>query len=693
MKKLCLLSLFLAGSLLVASCSQEATSTEPISPIDPEPTEFITLSKDTYVNKTTAGLLGHFAGFFSGYEFKKDGPLPYVGLPAEWFEFINGPYAGNGAHFDISERYDRLREKDGVPSIWSDDDYHIDIFNQTIMNEYGWSAEDIKNAWIKYKVHDWGGGYDANRIINVYNYSTPFTGTMEAGNTYSWCTEAYIENETIGMDAAGMPDTANLLGERFGSVTGYFEPVMWAKLYATMYSYAYLYDDINVILEKSRVVVPEGSWPDRLIDVAIEMYNKYPNDYVNAAKEIFDKYYRTTHGIDNIQTNPGINGCFTIYSMLYGQNDYMRAALASSMMGFDGDCTAATVCGLYGIMKGFHPTENEYDAKINQALYQDGKSIYHNDTKTGFDPYIGANYPEDQKVVDIIKLYQHNFENILRANGGYIEGDNYMIPVQTLRVGKSFLFDNYDLEAEELQGFQTSDNGFISVYEDGDNIYSHSGYRAMRVGYQEGKTGRVVAYHNFSGLTVGRTYRLSTFVRSDSNFFSLYARDSNGVQEALFTNGEKVKNSVLFFKATSNGMDVGISFESDVDSDFLIIDDFMLEEISDRSFGYIFNNGDMKKYLSNVSFVSNDAPINEQVVLRVKYRCLSNFEVSVLRNGSQTLNVPFYACSLDNNEGENIVEIPYVFKTQGEIVTLSFLGNSIYIEGVELVKAETYLFR
>ena len=123
----------------------------------------------------------------------------------------------------------------------------------------------------------------------------------------------------------------------------------------------------------------------------------------------------------------------------------MRAALASSMMGFDGDCTAATVCGLYGIMKGYHPTETEYDKKINEALYQDGKGIYHNDNKTGFDPYIGANYPEDQKISDIIKLYQHNFENILRANGGYIDGENYMIQVQNIRVGKLIFQKNWNL--------------------------------------------------------------------------------------------------------------------------------------------------------------------------------------------------------------------------------------------------------
>jgi len=698
MKKTHLLSLFLASVLLLGGCSQDNSSSDTLDPdapttIDPATQEYLTLSKETYRNKTTGGLLGQFAGFFSGYEFVKDGPLPYVGLPADWFEFINGPYAGNNKHFIITERYDRLREKDGVPSIWSDDDYHIDIFNQTIIDKYGYSADNIKDAWKYYKVHDWGGGYEASRIMNVNDYSSPFTGTLEAGNVYSWCTEAYIENETIGMDAAAMPDTANLLGERFGSVTGYFEPVMWAKLYATMYSYAYIYDDINVILEKSRVVVPTGSWPDRLINVAQEMYQKYPNDYVSAAKEIFNNYYRTTKGIDNIQTNPGINGAFAVYSMLYGQGDYMKAALASSMMGFDGDCTAATVCGLYGIMKGFHPTENEVDAQINQKLYQDGTSIYHNDTVTGFDPYIGANYPENQLVESILDLYQKNYEKILVNNGGRIEGDNYLVPVQTLRIGKSYLFDNYDLEAEELNGFSATNNTTIGVYEDGDNLYSHSGYRAMRVGLQEGQTGKARAYHTFDKLEVGRHYRLSTFIRSDGLFYELFAKDGENIQASTFKGAEKIQNAALIFKATSSKMDVGVAFNGEIDTDFLIIDDFMLEEIRNVSYGNIISNEPMKKYLSNVSVQATDPVLNRQMILRVKYRCLSDFDVSVLRNGAQTLNVPFYACSQDNNDGENIVEIPFEFKTKEDIVTLSFLGNSIYIQSIELLDSTTYLFR
>ena len=706
MKKIHLLYSLIGIPLLISGCNNgindnsdsldstaQLTSSETSSIPTPEPSEYKRISKDEYYNKTLGGLLGQFAGFLSGYEFVWKGPDPYVGLPQDWYDFINGPYAGNFEHFWMEEKNNRLRDLDGTPSIWSDDDYHIDIFNQTIINEYGYTSEDIKNAWIKYKVHDWGGGYDANRIINIKDYSSPFTGTLEAGNRYSWCTEAYIENETLGMDAAGMPNTANLLTERFSSLTGYFEPVMWAKLFATMYSYAYLYNDVNVILEKARLIIPSNSWPDRIIDGAIEAYHKYPNDYIRAAEELYSKYYRNTHGIDNIQTNPGVNGAFTIYSFLYGQGDYEKAALASSMMGFDGDCTAAIVCGIYGIMNGFHPESNNYDKKINDKIYANGYGIYHNDTESGFDPYIGANYPENQRIIQIVDLYKKNFEKILQDQGGYIEGNDYVIPYQEINRASSYLFNNYDLENDNTDGFISSNNAYISVYEDGDNLYSHSGYRALRVGYQEGASGKVEAYHTYNNLVVGKTYRLSTFIRSDVNYYALYSSDDNNIQEANFKGYDHIRNNVLLFKATSQTMKVGVSFTGNSDSDFLVLDDFMLEQIEDNSFGNIINNEQPKKYLSSVSFKTSQAPINEEAILRVRYRCLYDFDVGVLRNNQQIFNVPFYACSLDNNSGENIVEIPFTFKNINDVVTLSFIGNSIYIYNIELVKIETYLFR
>lgn len=202
------------------------------------------ISKDEYLNKTLGGLLGQFVGFLSGYEFVFRGAEPYVGMPLEWFSFINGPYAGHFTHYTPSgfnDCYNRLvyNNETNMYEVWSDDDFHIDIFNQLIIDEFGTNSYAIKEAWKKYVVSDWGGGGDAMNLINKNELLSPFTGTIEAGNRYGWCTEAYIENETLGMNAPGMVNVATSLIDKFASNVGYFDSIVWAKFYGAMYSLAY----------------------------------------------------------------------------------------------------------------------------------------------------------------------------------------------------------------------------------------------------------------------------------------------------------------------------------------------------------------------------------------------------------------------------------------------------------------------
>ena len=275
MKRKVLISI-LSFSILLSGCNQvnssnssnssnsNSSNTSENSFYDNVTVEKKEISKDEYYNKTLAGLLGQFAGFLSGYEFVWTAGGAHIGMPEDWFDFLNGPYAGNYTHYwpgsyaEGNNKYDRLKinEETGRYEVWSDDDYHVDIFNQTIIKEFGISSYAVKEAWKKYKVSDWGGGYDAMTLVSGHDMLAPFSGTIEAGNRYGWCTEAYIENETLGMNAAGMPNLATSLADTFASNTGYFDSVIWAKYYAAMYSIAYFEDNIlDVTSSPSKLTV------------------------------------------------------------------------------------------------------------------------------------------------------------------------------------------------------------------------------------------------------------------------------------------------------------------------------------------------------------------------------------------------------------------------------------------------------
>lgn len=699
------------SSFLIVSCanvnipssgnSGESEMPESSSKVEKPEVTFKEISKEEYLNKTLAGLLGQFAGFLSGYEFVWRGGEPYVGMPESWFDFINGPYAGNFEHYYPVDayRYDRLRVNPdtGKNEVYSDDDYHLDIFNQTILDEYGSSSYAVKEAWKKYGVSDWGGGVDAMRLINQSDMLAPFTGTIEAGNRYGWCTEAYIENETLGMNAPGMPALALSLTDAFASNVGYFDAVVWAKFYATMYSLAYFETDIVEVMEKAKEVMPKGSHPRQFYDLAFKEYDANKNDYAKAANALAEARL-PLYRIDNIQTDPNVNGGFAILSWLYGKNEYLATCKYASIMGYDGDCTGAICAGVMGILKGFKKGNEEYE-KLNSMIYYDGEGVYFNDDGSMYEgdvytPRItSGDYPTRQKIDDIVDLYRKNFEKLLLQNGGEIKETTYRIPTTEVPTDSSLLFTNYDAEERSIDGFESS-GGKLEVLLEGEKEDTHSGFAGFKFTNQkEGK-----AYHTFSNLKPGKKYRLSAYVKGlTSNVQgSLFACDTEGgnEQEITFQTNELI-NKPLVFEANKTTMQVGVRFASNaLEGAAISFDDFMLEEIAGDM--YLANDAAMKIVSGNfVKTVKKPEAVKEgeEAILTIKYRNYSGKSVAnVLRNGKQFGGVVLSKTSASSTSGYDILRIPYVFEKGSDVVKLEFDGK-LYLSDFSIEEKVPYMFR
>lgn len=654
------------------------------------------ISKDEYLNKTLGGLLGQFVGFLSGYEFVFRGAEPYVGMPLEWFSFINGPYAGNFTHYTPSgfnDCYNRLvyNNETNMYEVWSDDDFHIDIFNQLIIDEFGTNSYAIKEAWKKYVVSDWGGGGDAMNLINKNELLSPFTGTIEAGNRYGWCTEAYIENETLGMNAPGMVNVATSLIDKFASNVGYFDSIVWAKFYGAMYSLAYFETDVVELMEKAKEVLPNLSYPRKMYDYAFEAYNKYPNDYQKAAIELTEKR-RMLYRIDNIQTDPNVNGGFAILSWLYGKNSYLETCKYASMIGYDGDCTAAITQGIMGILKGFKESNEEY-SQINEKIYYNGKGIYYNDKNTGYPPHIKGDYPTRQKIDDIVKLYQTNFEKILLENGGEILKDSYLIPTTNVYKDHSYLFENYDAENRDTSNYE-SKNGTLQNILETENVNSHSGYAYFQ--FYNLKNGEV--YHKFDNLIEGRYYRFTSYVKTSTNTqVKMFARSNTSEDYITFSNINSIINQELIFKATSKTMDIGFKFEENQAKDsYVIFDDYLLEEINREEISSI-QTQDIKlfssKYLKTISKPEN-IKIGQEVILSLEVRnyTSSTLFLDINRNNKRFGGAIVSNSSINSISGKTYLEIPYVFEKNSDVIQLSFNGK-LGIGNINIYNTTQYMFR
>ena len=697
MKKIFYIVLLLLSIFVLSSCDEEEIEVEK------EPV-YKTISKDEYYNKTLAGVLGQMAGFLSGYEFVWDGPDPRLGMPEEWFEFLNGPCAGNYTHFQPGagsleqnhNRYDRLRlnEATGRYEVYGDDDFHIDFFNQLILKEYGSSSYAIKTAWDTHKVSDWGGGEQAMRLINSYGLLSPFTGTMEAGNIYSWCTEAYIENETLGMDAPGMMNQTVDLIDTFAANVGYDEPIIWAKFYSSMYSIAYFENDVRVIMDYAKETMPKGSYPRYVYEESLKIYERYPYDYESAAYEAA-LLLRPISGIDNIQTDPSVNGAFAILALLYGNNNYLDTCKYASLLGYDADCTASIVTGILGVIHG-HNSDNEEYALLNEKMYYDGEGLYVNDKITGYQTFISKDYPEKQKFTDIAKLYQENFEKILLANGGTITDTEYIIPTDYMNYkDDSLLFDNYDAEMRDLTGYETN-SVKAEVIEESTCVNVHKGYASIKATNEsDDSSGQI--YHTFNNLKKGKYYRVSIFVQTNTQM-KLFAstKKGNDYQYITFANSDKFINKTFIFKATDKTMRVGFEFGKNAKSDsFIIFDDFYIEEVENEVISVHNTAERMNRYTKIYNGVFDLPQANQEYVLRIKYRNANKkiIYANLTLNGQEYGSVVLSRTSNNGNDGYDYVEIPIISSDVNNEFSLSFGSNSVYIGSIEVVEKEDYTFR
>lgn len=668
--------------------------------------EYRTISKAEYLDRTLAGLIAQPAGVLTGYEFIWNNGAPYLGMPDEWFDLVNGPYAGNYEHYRPGDWpiYNRLfaagapAGTDAYSRIGGDDDYHVDIFNQLILQEYGpfATSANIRDMWVSHDVSDWGGGQDARQLFGQSLLSA-FSGKREYGNRFHWCTEPYIENETVGMNAPGMGYAAYVLADKFGSVSGDFDSLTWAKFWATMYAGAYFAEDVTALLRESAAVLPDGSWPRRIFDLAFALHEKHPDDWRQAVTELAANR-RHYAGIDNVQTSVDVNNGFTILALLYGGGDWEATCRVASLSGYDAECSAAIACGIIGIMKGMEGTPQ----KVKDVVYNDGKGVYVNDTQTGFIPHINKDYPAEQTWEEIARMYQANAEKVILAYGGRIEDDHYVLPVQKPYEVHTLIQGNADFEQGSLAGWEQTGDNVLAVANDD----AHSGnYKG--VVYKEG--GRL--FMRYENLTVGRTYRVTAYVRTSADVEARLYADCGGQESwaAVCNTTDYWVSRSFTFTATAATADIGLLMASG--EGWAAIDDLAVEEDVNRVLvryeGEDAELSGLEAVDADGAFGGKAASYGEgsatfrgirlnqgrELYARVYYTNTASemAPIDVLVNGEAYTQFRIPATGAQGDYGCNYVEIP-VWLEQGENDIRLQVHGTISIDRLEITTKAPYVF-
>ena len=192
---------------------------------------------------------------------------------------------------------------------------------------------------------------------------------------------------------------------------------------------------------------------------------------------------------------------------------------------------------------------------VNEKIWQDGKGEIVNlpieGTNSAYHMYC-AGLPERLKIADLVDLYRANFEKLLVEAGGRITDTAYYIPVSALATPDTVL---------PTDGFESGRlDGYTAVGGSASTETPYAGSYVARIAGDEKRDG--VIAKTLTGLTVGKTYRVTAFVSTSAGTNAyLFAREAgkDGVRTAVCDSQKYIKRE-LTFTATAETMEVGLLY-------------------------------------------------------------------------------------------------------------------------------------
>lgn len=566
-------------------------------------------SKEEIKDKVLGGWIGHAIGMGSGFE--------YVVSSNNWSEIEKSPVDGVvvDGYTAIVALSDKYWEPDGQVcagsigvnpykirpisdprivqgKVYSDDDMHVDILNQFIFRDYGPNigANDIANAWKYYDVHDVGGGESTRSLVNNSNFIPPYTGQSTYGNVGYWVTESWIENETLGMTFPYMYATSEAYADLFTQVQGDAYAYYLGKLSALMYTLAYEYDDAKLILEKAFDKIGKSNELYDIYQYVLKCYNSgvsWRQACIGIVERAVNCAQIRIHDMAGFSINA--NAGMIFLGLIYGENDFEESIKITSLAGLDGDCTAATVGGILGMIYGYENLPEKYKKFLpKESVYYNhtGSNSFATGVSWGAFAYMGKNFPNAITFEWLTNLTLSNIENQIIARGGNVDKANgiYNIAVQEYKAIPSVEVKNYSFEDG------TTDNWQFET--DSESTFSAS-LSAVHIGTYGGliildDIASTANVYQSLQLEVGHTYKVSLWVNGATDrAFKIFAQAGNKEFSRTYVNPLTLSNrhmkAELIFTATSDKMNIGFGILEALEDSYTTtfsIDDLFVDDIT-----------------------------------------------------------------------------------------------------------------
>lgn len=401
-----LIFILLSLGLLVSGCRPEA------------PGE-VTLTESRLMDKIKGGWAGQTIGCTYGgpTEFRYQGTMiqDYIPISHEsgcmkwWYENVPGLY----------------------------DDVYMDLTFVDIFDKYGLDApiEKFAFAFADAGYPLWHANQAAR--YNILNGIMPPESGHWRNNPHADDIDFQIEADYAGLMSPAMVNTAVGFTDGIGHIMNYGDGWYGGVYVAAMYSLAFIYDDIETIVEEALKVIPEESAYHRCMSDVISWYRQYPDDWKQTWFECERKWSSDRWCPDGVfapfNIDATINSAYVLIGLLYGKGDFYRTMDISTRCGQDSDCNPATAAGILGTMLGYSNIPEEWMADLHEV--EDMDFAYTD--------------------ISLEKVYNMSFSQaiqVIEKNGGKVDGDMVIIRCQTpepVRYEESFP-GHYPVEKRQI---------------------------------------------------------------------------------------------------------------------------------------------------------------------------------------------------------------------------------------------------
>lgn len=359
--------------------------------------EMLRISKTELQDKIKGGWAGQVIGCTYGgpTEFKWNGTMIGDHVPIPWDDTRMLWYYEN------------------APGLY--DDVYMDLTFVDVFENYGLEAHDSLHAlaFARAEYPLWHANQGAR--YNILNGIMPPESGYWKNNPHADDIDFQIEADFAGLMAPGMVNAAADIGWRIGHIMNYGDGVYGGIYVASMYALAFIYDDMEFIVEEALKTIPSESAFYQCIADVISWYREDPNDWKSAWFEAQKKWTYDKGCPDGVfrpfNIDAKINAAYIVIGLLYGKGDFGATVDISTRCGYDSDCNPANAAGILGAMIGYDQIPDYWKQGIDKV---EDMNFQYTTMSLG-------------KVYNI--GYQHALE-VIQRNGGSDESDHVMVKYQ-----------------------------------------------------------------------------------------------------------------------------------------------------------------------------------------------------------------------------------------------------------------------